>query len=294
MFDWNNLRPFLEVVRAKTLTGAAGRLGVDHTTVARRIHALEEALAVRLFERAPSGYTLTAAGQQLVRLAEEVESACVSAEQLVGGASTALSGAVRISVPEGFGARFLPRHLPALCEAHPGLTLEVVALRTPLSISKREADISILLEPPSVGRLVSRPLTTYTMRIYATLGYLEQAPPVRTIEELRKLDIIRNLPQGPEPDPLEEVLPAAHAKLGFVSMNAQMAAVELGLGASLLPCYMAGGTTLAAVLPDEAVVTRTFWVAMHEDMRQIPRVRIVWEWLKDIVAREQKLFFGHL
>jgi DNA-binding transcriptional LysR family regulator len=292
MFDWGNLRPFLEVARAKSLTHAARKLGVDHTTVARRIHVLEKALAVRLFDRTPTGYTLTAAGAQLVSLAEKVESACISAEEMIGAEDPMLRGTVRLSVPEGFGAQFLTKHLGSFQADHPEVALEVVALRTPLSISKREADISITLDQPSVGRLITRLLTTYTMRIYATPGYLERAPPVSRLEDLRKLEIIKNLAPGPEPDPLEEILPAVEARLAFVSMNAQLAAVEERLGASLLPDYMTAGRNLVAVLPEEARVTRTFWVTMHEDMRHVQRVKLVWEWLKRVVAGDHRALFG--
>jgi DNA-binding transcriptional LysR family regulator len=292
MFDWDNLRPFLEVAREKSLTHAARKLGVDHTTVARRIDALEKALAVRLFDRTPSGYSLTASGLQLVALAEQVESACIAAQELLEGEDPLSSGTVRLSVPEGFGAHFLTKHLGSFQEDHPGVALEIVALRTTLSVSKREADISITLDKPSVGRLISRPLTDYTMRIYASPRYLERAPPVRSVEDLRKLEIIKNLAPGPEPDPLEEILPAAESRLGFVSMNAQMAAVEGGLGASLLPCYMAEGRNLLPLLPKDAHVTRTFWLIMHEDMRQVRRVKIVWDWLKAVVASDHKSLFG--
>jgi DNA-binding transcriptional LysR family regulator len=293
MFDWNDLRFFIEVTRAKSLSGAASKLGVNHTTVARRIQALEESLAVRLFDKTPAGYRLTTAGSELVRLAERVETACISAQELVAGQNPMLTGAVRLSVPEGFGAHVIARHLAAFRKRYPGIELEIVALPESLSISKREAHIAITLSEPRVGRLIARTLSDYTMRMYATRGYLRRAPPVARLDDLKRHDLVATIVSIPEYHFLAEILPDARSRLRFKSINAQLAAVEAGLGMSLIPCYMAARRKgLVAVLPAEATVTHTFWMSMHEDMRHVGRVRAVWDWLKEIVATDHALLVG--
>jgi DNA-binding transcriptional LysR family regulator len=261
--------------------------------VARRIQALEENLAVRLFDKTPAGYRLTASGAQLLELAERVESACISAQELVAGQDPMLTGVVRLSVPEGFGAHFLAKRLGEFHEAYPGIELEIVALPESLSIAKREAHIAITLQQPSVGRLVARTLTNYTLHLYAARDYLERAGPIRQLDDLKSHDLITNIVSVPEYFFLAEILPDAQAKLRFKSINAQLAAVEAGLGISLIPCYMAGGRDdLSAVLPDQAKVTRTFWMSMHEDMRHVGRVMAVWDWLKELTARNQPAMLG--
>src|SRR3712207_3284461 len=102
-FDWNDLRAFLAVARTGRLTAAAQRLGADHTTVARRITALERSLKAKLFDRAPTGYSLTEHGERLMPQAEAMESLAVAAQAEVGEADLSVSGTVRIGAPEGFG-----------------------------------------------------------------------------------------------------------------------------------------------------------------------------------------------
>src|SRR5688500_2149811 len=98
MFNWDDLRSFIEVTRTKSLSGAAGKLGVNHTTVARRIQSLEESLAVQLFDKTPTGYVLTEAGSQLLNLAEQIETTAISAQELVAAQNPKLTGTVRLSV----------------------------------------------------------------------------------------------------------------------------------------------------------------------------------------------------
>jgi DNA-binding transcriptional LysR family regulator len=155
-FDWDDLRFFLAVARAGRLTAAARQLEADHTTVSRRISALEGALRAKLFERKPQGYSLTEQGERLLGLAEGMETQALAVASQVGGADLALSGTVRIGAPDGIGTYFLAPELGALAERHPDLTLQLVALPRTFSLSKREADIAITLEQPTEGRLVSR------------------------------------------------------------------------------------------------------------------------------------------
>jgi DNA-binding transcriptional LysR family regulator len=191
---------------------------------------------------------------------------------------------VRLSVPEGFGAHFLARHLDEFLKQYPAIELEIVALPEELSIAKREADIAVTLNQPNVGRLVARTLTNYTLHLYATRGYLRRSPPLTSVDDLQKHQLITNIVSAPEYFFLSEIVPEPHAKLRFKSINAQMSAVEGGLGVTLLPHYMGGPCKgLVPVLPEEKV-TRTFWMSMHEDMRHVRRVKAVWDWLKALVA----------
>jgi DNA-binding transcriptional LysR family regulator len=127
-FDWNHLRAFLAVARTGRLTAAAARLGADHATVSRHIAGLEAALQARLFERAPTGYSLTPQGERLLPAAEQVEALTLAAEGEVLGADRSVSGVVRIGAPEGFGSYFLAPRLARLAEAHPQLEIELVAI----------------------------------------------------------------------------------------------------------------------------------------------------------------------
>ena len=167
--DWNHLQDFLAVARTGRLTAGAQRLGVDHTTLSRRIAALEAALKARLFDRSPQGYALTAHGERLLVRAEAMESLMLSAQSEVGEADLSVSGVVRIGAPEGFGSYFLAPCLPQLAEQHPELEIQLVAIPGVLSLSKREADVAIALSAPREGRLISKKLTDYSLSLYGAL-----------------------------------------------------------------------------------------------------------------------------
>ena len=302
MFNWDDLRSFIEVTRTKSLSRAANRLGVNHTTVARRIQALEESLGAQLFDKTPSGYMLTDTGRQLLTLAEKVEATCISAQEILAAKNAELTGIVRLSVPEGFGCHFLMKYLGDFYKQYPAIELEIMARRESLSISKREVDIGITFTQPSIGRLVTRELTRFTLRLYAARTYLERSPPVLCLEDLRRHRLIGNIDDPvytlyPDDDfnhdCLNEVVANTHIGLRVKSSNAQLAAIEAGLGISLLPCYMtAYRDDLAAVLPDEATLACSSWIAMHEDMRHVHRVTAVWNWLKMLVTANQPALLG--
>lgn len=296
MFDWNDLRFFLEVARARSLSAAARKLGVNHTTVARRIQTLEGALRTRLFEKTPSGYLPTATGTELLKQAEEIESANLAVVETVGGQNAELTGNVRLGVPEGFGTQFLAPRLRDFYKRYPGIDLELVAGPQFLSISKREVDLAVTLSRPQVGRLVARKLTDYALKLYATREYLKRHPPIKRVEDLRDhtlVGYIDDLIYAPQLRYLDEILPDARVKLRSSSINAQVAAVESGLGVSILHCF---GTdqrkTLTVVLGDQINVRRSFWLSMHQDLRHIRRVNAVWDWMLDVVAQHQRLLLG--
>lgn len=296
MFNWDDLRSFIEVTRTKSLLRAATKLGVNHTTVARRIQALEESLSTQLFDKTPAGYMLTDTGTQLLRLAEQIETTAISAVELVASQSPEVNGTVRLSITEGIGSHFLMHHVGEFYAKYPGVELEIVALPQSLSISKREVDIAITLSQPTVGRLVSRALTNYRLRIYGTRRYFKRKTPPKRAEDLTRHRLIGNVYDmiyAPQHRCFDDVLPNAHVGLRVQSINAQLSAVESDLGLGLLPCYIASQRKgLVSVLEEEATLTRTLWISMHEDMRHVHRVAAVWNWLKDIVQANQPLLLG--
>ncbi len=145
--SWDDLRFFLAVARTGTLSAAALQTGTEHTTVGRRIRALEGVLDARLFHRSNLGYALTEAGENLLAAAEGMESAFLSASAAAEAAHT-VSGTVRIGAPDGFGSVFLAPRMHRLTGRHPGLEVEIMATARIFSLSKREADIVVSLSPP--------------------------------------------------------------------------------------------------------------------------------------------------
>lgn len=290
MYDWNDLRFFLEVVRRGKLTGAAAVLDVNHTTVARRIEALEQRLGAHLFHKTPGGYLLTAAGAELVHMAEDVESRCVRIANSIGKQDEVLRGSIRVGVPEGFGSRFLAPRMAQFYALYPGIDVELVAGTQFLSISKREADLAITLSRPRMGRVVAGKLCDYMLHLYGSGSYLKRKPAIKTIADLNDhalIGYVDDLIYAPQLRYLDEVVPQARVKFRSSSINAQFAAADAGLGLSVLPAFMTEGTRLKLVLENEIAIRRSFWISLHEDFTHMERVTVVRDWIRKVVTEEQ-------
>lgn len=294
--DWNHLQDFLAVARTGRLTTGAQRLGVDHTTLSRRIAALETALKARLFDRSPQGYALTAHGERLLVRAEAMESLMLSAQAEVGEADLSVSGVVRIGAPEGFGSYFLAPRLPELAERHPELEIQLVAIPGTLSLSKREADVAITLSAPREGRLISRKLTDFELGLYGSPAYLDARPPLTTradMKDHRFIGYIEDLLYARELDYMQA--PDVDIRVPFKSSNmiAQLQACVAGAGLAVIPAFVAHGRPyLRRVLPDQVGLKLEFHLVVHADLKSVARVRAVTEFITGAVKTDRRLFFA--
>ena len=144
--NWDDLRFFLEVARTRTASAAARRLGVDYTTVSRRIRALEQSLGALLFEKSrAAGFALTVEGQRLLGHAETLESTLQAACEQVSGTSLGLSGHLRIASTEAFGCCFVSAQMSGFLERYPHISLDIMPVPHFVSLSRREADIATLI-----------------------------------------------------------------------------------------------------------------------------------------------------
>lgn len=292
--DWDDLRIFLAVARAAQIARAARMLGIDATTVARRLRRLESARGEILFEQHPDGQRLTASGGQLLVVAEEIEHqlARLSPQDERSGE---LSGLVRVSASEGFGTWFIAGHLGHLSAGHPAVSVDLVASSGFLSPSKRETDVAILLARPRKGPLVTRKLTDYGLRVYASRAYLSSHPPVPSAAELADHSLIGYIPDflyAPELHYLEEVAPGLQPKLRSSSINAQYRLIRTGAGIGVLPCFIGSADpTLEVILP-QIHIRRSFWIATHRDTRNLPQIRHFVDWLVALTSENRDLLSG--
>ncbi|WP_343717226.1 LysR family transcriptional regulator [Inquilinus sp.] len=288
-YDWNDLSYFVEVARHGTLSGAARAIGSDHATVSRRIAALEHALGSPLFHRSPVGYMLTPAGAALLPHAERVETAARAATEALGRPQAGLAGKIRLATPDGFGNHFLARHLGKFTAAYPRLTIELVTVSQIQSLSQREGELSVTLAPPARGRFQTERLTEYDLAIYGDAGYLTEAPPVRTRQDLRAhrfIGYVDDLVFTRELDYLGEVLPGLSVPLQATSLLGQLNAVLRGDGLCVLPRFIAGQhPALVEVLPGEVRLRRSYWISAHQDQAELPRVRVLREFIRHCVER---------
>ena len=295
-FDWNDLRAFLAVARTGRLTAAAARLGADHTTVGRRIAALEHALKAKLFTRAPTGYTLTPHGERLMPQAEAMESLALSAQSEVGESDLSVSGTVRIGAPEGFGSYFLAPRLSQLADAHPELEVQLVAIPGVLSLSKREADLAVALSPPREGRLLARKLTDYRLGLYGSPAYLDARPPLQARADLaahRFIGYIEDLLYAPELDYMGAPDVSVTVRLKSSNLIAQLRACLAGAGLCVIPHFIAAQEPgLVRVLPEQVELTRSFWLLGHPDLKNLARIRAASDFIAAEVKRSKADFLG--
>lgn len=293
-FNWNDLRAFLAVARTARLTTAAARLGMDHTTVGRRIAALETGLGARLFDRSPQGYALTPHGERLMPTAERIESLTLTAAADLGEADQAVTGVVRIGAPEGFGSYVLAPLMAPLAERHPALDIQLVAISGVLSLSKREADIAVTLSTPREGRLVSRKLTDYGLSLYAAPTYLDARPPIRTRADMagqRFVGYIEDLLYSPELDYMQAPDVDIHVSVQSSNLIAQLQATLAGAGLCVLPDFIAAKQPgLVRVLPDAVHLERSLWLVVHADLRNLARIRVVTDMIAASVRADRDLF----
>ncbi len=291
MFNWDDLRFFLAVARAGRLGAAGQRLQVDSTTVGRRIAALEDGLGTRLFDKSPRGYVLTEAGNKLLAHAEAMESSSFDLFREISGEAAEPTGTVRVATAEPFGSQFLAANLGYLRRRYPGIEIELVEATRTLSLSKREADLAIILARPKSGRLVRRKLGEFKLRLYAAPAYLRERGPVKNAADLADQDLIGSvddLIEAPEQRTLEDAVEKPNVVLRAASATAQYNAAAAGLGIALLPCYMAENARgLVPVLPDEVEVVRDLWLAAHEDLAHLARIQAVCRFMSKLILINQ-------
>ncbi|PRI10708.1 LysR family transcriptional regulator [Leucobacter massiliensis] len=285
---------FLELARAGSLRGAASRLGLDETTVSRRLTRLEESLGVRLMDRGRERWRLTEAGRRLLPHAEAIDSEVVAATQEVVPGSGELSGALRVVTSDGFGAYVLMPQLQEFHERHPALRIEVSTSTTHAAATERDFDVAITLERPSSRFAEVRALTDYELKFYATQEYLDTHGTPGSAAELRRdhtliwyVDALLDVEQLRL---LDIVVPHATAMIQTNNIAGHLEAARAGLGVALLPTYIGErAAELRPVLHDQLSARRRYWVAVPRATLLLARVTAFCSALDAIVSRHPQL-----
>ena len=272
--DWDDLRIFLAVARTDSLSAAGKRLKIDPATVSRRIARLEEAIAARLFTKSPQGYALTEEGARLIPHAERAESALDGAREALTGPE-GLKGQIRIGAPDGCANYLLPQVLAAICDANPGLEVQIVALPRLFNLSKREADMAIGVSRPTAGRLTVQKLTDYRLHLAAHRDYLAAHPPIHSPEDLRVHRMVGYIPDmifDKELDYLTTV-GAPPVALASNSVSVQLNWLRAAAGVGVVHDFaLPAAPELVKVIPDQVSLSRSFWLIRHEDDGRVARL----------------------
>jgi DNA-binding transcriptional LysR family regulator len=293
-FSWDDLKYFLALVRTGNPTSAARGIKADHTTVRRRISALEAALQTHLFSSHGGDYELTAEGDRLLKYAEEMESLSGRIEEEIANSDSAISGTVRIGAPDGFGSYFLAPRLPLLASTYPGLAIQLVILPRVINLSNREADVAVALSVPDQNRQIVRKLIKYKLHIYGSKAYLDANPPITAMADLsghRFIGYIPDLIYTPELDYLPESTFPLQSSFESTSVIAQVQAASAGYGLMILPTFIAtSDRALQPVLPELFCLEREFWLVIHPESVNLTRVRAVIDFITEQTRREKALF----
>jgi DNA-binding transcriptional LysR family regulator len=289
VFRWDDARILLALHRSGTLSGAAQRLGVNPSTVGRRLDALEAGLGLRLFDRTPDGVLATAPAEQLFPFAESLERAAADLAHAVAGMESEPEGVVRLTAPPGLAEQLLAPGLHRLNEKHPGIRLELDASVGYADLTRREADIALRANRPQSGDLVARKLAEAPSVILASK---KQAPiwsKAKTLEEIPWITYGPELGHIPDAHWILSQVPEERVVFRTNSYTAQVAAASAGLGAivSAPIVHPSQGLTEVMLRPalKKAVSPNplsSLWLVGHQALRHVPRVQVVWDFLVEM------------
>jgi len=275
----DDLRFLHAVAQTGSRSVAAADLGVDTSTVTRRIRALEKALGVRLVENGVSGWVLTEAGRTVAAAAGAIEAAVGDAVAAVAGSSSsALRGHARVTAPDGFGAYFIAPALVRLRERHPDLTVELITTTRQLNLFQSGFDVAVSVGEAMSRQLVSERIAVYELGLYATDGYLDEHGVPGTVAELRGHPLIwyvDSLLRVEDLD-LDKHIPGMVAQFGSTSIFGQVEATRAGGGIGLLPVFVARRhPELRRVLVNEVAVRLGFTLAARRERISNPVVEAI-------------------
>jgi DNA-binding transcriptional LysR family regulator len=291
-WNWDDLRLVLAVFREGTLSGAARGLGVTHSTVFRRLGAIEEQMGVRLFERFRDGYSPTSAGETAAAAAARLEDEVLTLERTLSGQDLRPSGTVRITTTDTLST-LLIRHLTAMRALHPEIRLEIVISNAMANLTRREADIAIRPTPEPSEFLVGRRVADIAYAIYGSHAYLSR----RDDNDLSAHDWIGlddALTATVIGQWMRENIRAADIACRVDALPALRDAADAGLGLAMLPCYVGDlASGLRRITPKTRSEPRSaLWLLTHDDLKRTARIRATLDFLAKVLASERTLLEG--
>jgi DNA-binding transcriptional LysR family regulator len=289
---WSDLEVLLAVCRAGSLSGAARTLGQNHSTIFRRVNAIEDKTGVRFFERLPEGYKMTEAGETALRYAERVESEVHSLSREVLGQDKRLQGKIRVTAPEGMAARIAPPLFAEFCKRNPEVSIEMLGATSALDLGRREADVAIRAtrKPPDAS--LGRKVCEFRFGFYAAPHYLQRYKGQPLTEQ--KWAIISGTLDWLIPHVWKKKA-QGESQIVFTSSatEAVLNTAAEGVGLTFMPCYL-GDADKRLVRVGRLLewMTIELWVLTHPDLRHTARVKALMSFLFDALKKDADLFEG--
>lgn len=287
MFDWENLRYFLAVARIGTLSGAARSLKVDQATVSRRLTAFESEVKTPLIERQPRHCKLTPIGQRVLELVLEMEDGAYAIERVLDANRLPPNGKVTLSAPPVLATNFLVNHLAHFRQANPGVQLSVLCEARQVSLSRREADIVLRLTRPEELTSVVRKVGRLSFGLYASKDY----PHLHNPSAWEFVGYDAGFVGIAQHKWLMSVAGKRPIACEISDINGHLVAAKAGAGVAGLPDFLAiTDPMLQRVSHEGETFSRDVWMAVHQDLRAAPHVRVVMDFLLKVVT--EKLVFA--
>ncbi len=273
--DWDDVRHFLALARCGSVRAAGASLGVSHSTVARRVEALEARVSARLFDRSRDGYQLTEVGHEMLPQAERIETEMNALERTLHGRDERLAGRVSLTCCDAYVAAFLAEELRPYCEEHPGIELHFDIDSRPFDLTKREADLAVRILP--CGKSPPEPLIAARLAPMILANYVSEAH-----RASRSPDVNGSSPRWLSFEPRRDHRPLIAASSypdvppwgAFSSIQALATGAAAGLGIVMLPSY-AGDTHpgLERLARPDLTHVADLWLLSHPDLRTNARLR---------------------
>lgn len=290
--DWNDVAVILAICRAESLSGAARALGFTHSTVFRRINAIEEKTGVRFFDRFRHGYVMTDAGRTAMRYAERIESEFHALGLEVLGLDSELRGRIRVTCPEAFAEEHAPGIIARFCGRHPEIKVDLTPGHGAVDLNRREAELAIRATKSPPETSYGRRICDFRFALFASPDHLAGTAAAPLSD--RRFCMIEGtinwlVPLIWKTGEIGERQAVFQCRASRAVQNATAG----GLGISLLPCYVGDADDrLARVSDTIRHLDMQLWVLTHPDLRKTARVRALMAHLYDELAREADLFGG--
>jgi DNA-binding transcriptional LysR family regulator len=292
MIDWDDVRYFLAVARGGSVRAAAERLGLNHTTILRRIAQLEERLGAQMFEKLPSGYRLTNAGEEVLQFAEQMEASSNRLETRVFGRDQGARGLLRVTLAPTLATHLLMPDFAEFARLHPEIEMEILAIGEPVNLTNREADVAVRV----VYERNALPLNLHGLKGPELFGGVYISRDLLAAWHAGAPDRIRwiVISQHGIPDWAREgEVPAADVPFKTTDGGAQIAAVRQGLGMTTLPCFIGDADPLLVRVPGTPLHKHgTLWLLTHGETRKTKRVRLFTEFASRKLASYAPLLAG--
>ncbi len=291
-FDWDDVRHFLEVAKARSLSGAAEKLGVNQSTVSRRVAALEKRLGAQLFDRAPgSGWVLSLAGEQVLGLAEHMADNAQQISTAVMRNRTELSGVIKVTCGDAGTQSTIVQTIAGFSRLYPQIELSIHISDQTLDLAAREADVAIRVTSQPPPNVVGKRICSIGMAIYGTEELAEQ---IKTGD--RKIPVIVNsLDNMESPDWVQDLFPEYTAMHRCNTIPVKIETALQGIGVTKLPVVIGENTRgLVRIMPHKSDVELGFWVLSHVDLRSTARVRLFRDYLVEKFTAAAPMIAGEV